>query len=1088
MKINLKRAMSAAAATALTATCTLSNVYAGSFNLPVDSIAAIEINRLAAASDAGVSYAIPEFKNLIGQDTEEFEDLSPVAGYSAIESSIELLDKSLTLPEKFDMREEGLISSVKNQGQYGTCWTFASAASAESSLLPYIPSINLAEWHTSYYPYSGGDQIDLSDKSLSEILNYGGTAYVVTNLWAQWMGPIYENSMPYGDESLFSNESAVAEYRNASDFHLENAYMFDYDKNRTNKEEVDSLIKQFISNGQAVDVSFYTNSSKTFNSTNSSSYSTMKPKYANHSVTIAGWDDNYSASNFSAYKETNGTLVRPQNNGAWLVKNSWGTGHADGGYFWLSYEDASLCEFAVFELGEKENYAEIYQHDSFVPTQSMSADDDVDINQPSYMANVFTADNSGQLEAISTYINNPGTEYEIIIYTDLEDPSDPDSGTPSSVTSGKSELTGYVTIELDKNVVIQENELFSVSVKLYCDDSKFVLPLETCMLLENKNDGTLSMLSKYTDYDTICEYTGMNESFYSEDGDDWTDVTEKNYEYTDEEKLELLEAVIQENGEDMTTTQIEQYRALFESGDLKIVMGNMALKAFVNPVNTVDFSHISGNVPADEKVELSSKNGEDIYFSINDGAYTLYSEPITVTEKTIISATVDNTTYTEKQYAPAMAEFMDIGYKTNLKYSSANAEYAERIDESTYAISLTGDKNEIALMPLSAADIYLNGVLIETNKFTDAIDLDFGLNAVVFTLEQENKQTNQITLNIYRNLVDIDLETETITTLGVQSLTADNGKTFVEGESVSEYAGQTLKALVSGEIIEVLVPERAVVPELNIDYLNETLNFIPNEIADNTLYSVKSNPQNSDYVSAKSRLIDGRNITSGMIMNKAFRIIPGETVTIKIASGDGKFASTPVTVKIPSAGKAPTANPEYTVTNGTINLEYSDILEYGVFTGNVTQKDLNSMAKEFGYDVQTYSNLLMKRYGANNTDELLLMLGAEWDTIFKIDAGNKSNVKIAVRQYSEYEKFSSCAYILEIVVPQMMKGDVNDDGVVNAVDASYVLSYYALTSTGKEPNLVGEQVEAADYNEDGVVNAIDASAILTYYAMTATEI
>ena len=44
---------------------------------------------------------------------------------------------------------------------------------------------------------------------------------------------------------------------------------------------------------------------------------------ANHAVTIGGWDDNYSVNNFM-------TGNRPQNNGAWLVKNSWGSNSTRG--------------------------------------------------------------------------------------------------------------------------------------------------------------------------------------------------------------------------------------------------------------------------------------------------------------------------------------------------------------------------------------------------------------------------------------------------------------------------------------------------------------------------------------------------------------------------------------------------------------------------------------------------------------------------------------------------------------------------------------------------------------------------------------
>lgn len=78
------------------------------------------------------------------------------------------------------------------------------------------------------------------------------------------------------------------------------------------------------------------------------------------------------------------------------------------------------------------------------------------------------------------------------------------------------------------------------------------------------------------------------------------------------------------------------------------------------------------------------------------------------------------------------------------------------------------------------------------------------------------------------------------------------------------------------------------------------------------------------------------------------------------------------------------------------------------------------------------------------------------------------------------------AYALEFgfdfIFGRTEKGDVNGDGVTDAIDASAVLTEYAGTSTGKAPTFAAWQEEAGDWNLDGVVDAIDASAILTYYA------
>lgn len=68
-------------------------------------------------------------------------------------------------------------------------------------------------------------------------------------------------------------------------------------------------------------------------------------------------------------------------------------------------------------------------------------------------------------------------------------------------------------------------------------------------------------------------------------------------------------------------------------------------------------------------------------------------------------------------------------------------------------------------------------------------------------------------------------------------------------------------------------------------------------------------------------------------------------------------------------------------------------------------------------------------------------------------------------------------------------GDVNNDGAVNAIDASDILSYYAMCSTDQQGCFSAEQMKAADVNKDGFINSVDASCILSYYAYisTATE-
>ncbi|MBO7395104.1 MAG: hypothetical protein J6U16_03170 [Ruminococcus sp.] len=65
-------------------------------------------------------------------------------------------------------------------------------------------------------------------------------------------------------------------------------------------------------------------------------------------------------------------------------------------------------------------------------------------------------------------------------------------------------------------------------------------------------------------------------------------------------------------------------------------------------------------------------------------------------------------------------------------------------------------------------------------------------------------------------------------------------------------------------------------------------------------------------------------------------------------------------------------------------------------------------------------------------------------------------------------------------------GDVNNDGKIDAKDASAILVEYSKMSTGGEGEMTAAQKDSADVDADGKIDAKDASAILAYYAFVST--
>lgn len=169
--------------------------------------------------------------------------------------------------------------------------------------------------------------------------------------------------------------------------------------------------------------------------------------FTNHAVTIVGWDDNYSKDNFikgsvEMYMRDGKKVTidkQPPANGAWLVKNSWGSGENEfpnkgsgnwgivengvhTGYFWLSYYDKSLAvsnpvSYVVEQADDKVN--NIDQHDYMPLSSAESAKFDKKVQ----MANRFMASQDEILRQVSCYTTSPETEvtYDIYLLDDFAD-------------------------------------------------------------------------------------------------------------------------------------------------------------------------------------------------------------------------------------------------------------------------------------------------------------------------------------------------------------------------------------------------------------------------------------------------------------------------------------------------------------------------------------------------------------------------------------------------------------------------------------------------------------------------------------------
>ncbi len=425
--------------------------------------------------------------------------------YNADGEEVDLSDLNIStfsrrralLPSKYDLRDEGRSTSVKDQGSYGFCWSFASIASMESNIL----TKNLSN--------ATSENLDLSES--------GGA-------WFSCNGTTDESDSTYGDhrddpfngtkggnaeyaaESISSGYGAypeeLAKYDDVEDGYCEALrYYSDYKfKDYSQLPEDVNLIKQRLMENGAIyyaykcfeDNYYITEDGKwTYSDNGKSIYGEVTD--GGHAVTIIGWDDNFSKDNFHPDAGV-------ENDGAWLCKNSWNEYWGNEGYFYISYESFAY-NFGQFEMQDKDSFDTIYQHQTSSDQYLFGGEDE---ENPQYFssANVFTAKTTEELKQIC-YTNAVSSNVKVKIYELNEGCTSPVDGKLLAEFDSDVEYAGTHCLDVPGNITFNEGDTFSVVI-------------EGEALMTNFR------------YEDTEHPTGdkAGKSYFSDNGTDWTDVAD----------------------------------------------------------------------------------------------------------------------------------------------------------------------------------------------------------------------------------------------------------------------------------------------------------------------------------------------------------------------------------------------------------------------------------------------------------------------------------------------------------------------------------------------------------------------------------
>jgi C1A family cysteine protease len=205
------------------------------------------------------------------------------------------LGKTLSVPAVFDWNAQGKCPPVRDQGQCGSCWAFASIGSYECALRIYLNvNTDLAE------------QFLLNCSTDGQGCNGGACAF---------------NSMKAGTPL-----EACAPYRGVvTGCQCQKYYPIQASYSVTN--DVAALKQAIYSHGPLFASVAATNAFKAYTG---GLFDNNDPKaQLNHAIVIVGWSDSLQA---------------------WRIRNSWGTLWGEKGYGWIKYGCLQVGSYAAYAI------------------------------------------------------------------------------------------------------------------------------------------------------------------------------------------------------------------------------------------------------------------------------------------------------------------------------------------------------------------------------------------------------------------------------------------------------------------------------------------------------------------------------------------------------------------------------------------------------------------------------------------------------------------------------------------------------------------------------------------------------------------
>ncbi|MGN1299501.1 MAG: leucine-rich repeat domain-containing protein [Candidatus Scatovivens sp.] len=423
--------------------------------------------------------------------------------------------KSITLPESYvlidknetniDVKQYGGISiERKDQMNTGECWAFSSLSTVETNLaLNQNEYYEFSERHMEYNTSKSFLEGQENPWALNREAGYGGFATTAFTYLSRGTGPLLEEDMPFENNEANIDINTMPKIDSTKKIgnliYLPSIYKeitadgiiyMDANYNEYSKSEVTEIrnkIKEHIMKNGGIVTAIWAPSEQYFYNPDKYSENNNGIGMTNHDVTIIGWDDNFSKDNFK---------YKPNEDGAYIVLNSWGKEWGNEDIYYISYEDL-MVESSLRGLANVEDvdYDTIYQYDISEMISNLRCN---------YAANIFTSKDYEELTEISigTIVDNT---YNVYLSQNTDNLSLQNA---QKIFSNVELKAGYNRLKLNEKINLEKGSNFAIIVEALNSD-------------------------KGIGFENSGEYFGnatsnFGESFASMDGINWDDMHEYN--------------------------------------------------------------------------------------------------------------------------------------------------------------------------------------------------------------------------------------------------------------------------------------------------------------------------------------------------------------------------------------------------------------------------------------------------------------------------------------------------------------------------------------------------------------------------------